>query len=203
LATSTIGVLVHDGFDGGGLAGPRLAVEEHVVGRQAREEALGVPDERLPLALVGYEIRKAYRVGVEDRLEVSTGPAERPVVPEGAGAVPGEVVREQAHAAAPVLRRGELAGHHVARRRPLATPRATPGEPDPLQPGDGALHHAQQEPCLQVEEALERAEIPARLLRERRAQLAPLRSEAEGVLVVQQAAHEVRPPRVGQKGVPI
>src|SRR5829696_10007912 len=52
-------VLVHDCFDGGGFTRPRQAVQERVVGRQPGKKTLCVPDQRLPLALVGDEFGEA------------------------------------------------------------------------------------------------------------------------------------------------
>jgi hypothetical protein len=89
----------------------------------------------------------------------------------------------------------------VTRRIPAGPARIVPGNPDAPQPGHGVLDHAHQGPGFQIEEPLERAQIPAGLLDERGAYLSPLGTQSEGVLIVQQTAHEVRPPGVGKKGI--
>src|SRR5215218_4328641 len=82
-------VLVHDCFDGGGFNRPRQAVQERVVGRQPGKKTLCVPDERLPLALVGDEFGEANGVRTGDRQESSFPPEESPVPAVGSGSVPG------------------------------------------------------------------------------------------------------------------
>src|SRR5919107_5831066 len=76
-------VLVHDSLDGGGLACSRQAVKERVVGRKPGEEPLCVPDQRLPLALVGDEFGEAHRVRTGDGQESPFSPEESPVAAVG------------------------------------------------------------------------------------------------------------------------
>src|SRR5918993_5843456 len=82
-------VLVHDSFDGGGFTRPRQAVQERVVGRQPGKKTLCVPDQRLPLALVGDELGEAHGVRAGDGQESSFPPEESPVPAVGSGSVPG------------------------------------------------------------------------------------------------------------------
>lgn len=145
-----------------------------MVGREPGEEALGVGYQRLPHAFVPDEVGEAHRVGLGDRLEAGFAPPERPIASEGSRAVAREVVREQPHAAPPVLSRRELPGHRAVWGRLAGLPRLRPRNPDALQPGYGPLDRAQQGPGVQIGEALKRTEIPARLLRESGSHLPPL-----------------------------
>jgi hypothetical protein len=63
------------------------------VRREPGDKALGVSEQRLPLALVADEPAEANRVGSGYRPQAVSSPAERPIAPEGTGAVPGEVFR--------------------------------------------------------------------------------------------------------------
>src|SRR4028119_1551649 len=128
------GELVEQRLHGGGLAGPGLAIEEGVMGRQPGQEAPRVIDQGLPLALVGYQAGEADRVGVGHGPQPLPVPPERPVHPEPPRAVPGEMVRQEVRRSPPVPRARALAGHRAAggfltraRRVPQGGP--APGAP--------------------------------------------------------------------------
>src|SRR5215207_1055325 len=162
-------VLVQDGLYGGGLAGAGHAVEEGMVGRESREETLGVPEQRLALALVPDELGEADRVGVPHGPQPSSAPADRPVTPEGARTVPGEVVCQQPRAIPPVAGRRELPGDHAAGRLRSGPPRVLPRDPGAPEPGYGLLDPAEQGLGLELEELSERPQVAAGLLHERAA----------------------------------
>src|SRR5918999_2775279 len=185
-----VSVLVHDSLDGGGLSGPRQAVQERVVGRQPGEKTLCVPDQRLPLPLVGDEFCEAHRVRTRDGQESPFSPEESSVAAVGSGSIPGVVAGQKLCARSPVHSRRELARDRATRRVAHGLG-IRPGDPDAGQGRNGRLDPAEQHSRVQREHLPERAQIPPRLLEHGGTDLPPLHPQAEGVLVVEDPANEM------------